>query len=322
MKRLFLAISLASACMAPLAAQASTFPNKPIRIIVPYAPGGTTDMLARVVGKHMSDNLGQSVIVENKPGANGMLGSSMVARSAPDGYTLGIATPGNHAANASLYKEVPYDTVKDFTAVSQAVNSPMILVAHPSLGVKTVGELIAKAKAEPGSIIYASGGTGSSMHLAMEQFAKMAGIKMTHVPYKGSGNSYIDLLAGRVSLLMDISPQALPRVRSGELIALGTASEERLPELPDVPTIDEAGVAGYRGGSWYGFVGPAGIPKQTLDTLNSAITAALRDAEIEKKLQAAGLQIVASKPQEFQSFIEAEVKKSAQIIKDAGIQPE
>ncbi|HWK71744.1 Bug family tripartite tricarboxylate transporter substrate binding protein [Pollutimonas sp. M17] len=321
-RRLFLLLSLASACMAPLAAQAASFPDRPIRIIVPYAPGGTTDMLARVVGKHMSDKLGQSVIVENKPGANGMLGSSMVAKAAPDGYTLGIATPGNHAANASLYKEVPYDTIKDFTAVSQAVNSPMILVAHPSLGVKTVAELIAKAKAEPGAIVYASGGTGSSMHLAMEQFAKMAGIKMTHVPYKGSGNSYIDLLAGRVSLLMDISPQALPRVRNGELIALGTASEKRLPELPDVPTIDEAGVAGYRAGSWYGFVGPAGIPKQTLDTLNSAITAALHDPEIEKKLQAAGLQIVASKPAEFQSFIEAEVKKSAQIIKDAGIQPE
>ncbi len=321
-RRLFLTLSLAAACTVPLTAQATAFPNKPIRIIVPYAPGGTTDMLARVVGKHMSDNLGQSVIVENKPGANGMLGSSMVAKSAPDGYTIGIATPGNHAANASLYKEVPYDTIKDFAAVSQAVNSPMILVAHPSLGVKTVAELIAKAKAEPGTIIYASGGTGSSMHLAMEQFAKMAGIEMVHVPYKGSGNSYIDLLSGRVSLLMDISPQALPRVRSGELLALGTASDTRLPELPDVPTIDEAGVSGYRAGSWYGFVGPSGIPKDTLATLNTAINTALRNPAIEKQLQDAGLQVVAGTPEEFQSFIEAEVKKSAQIINDAGIQAE
>ncbi|MGB6105152.1 MAG: tripartite tricarboxylate transporter substrate binding protein [Pusillimonas sp.] len=321
-RRLFLTLSLAAACTVPLTAQATAFPNKPIRIIVPYAPGGTTDMLARVVGKHMSDNLGQSVIVENKPGANGMLGSSMVAKSAPDGYTIGIATPGNHAANASLYKEVPYDTIKDFAAVSQAVNSPMILVAHPSLGVKTVADLIAKAKAEPGTIIYASGGTGSSMHLAMEQFAKMAGIEMVHVPYKGSGNSYIDLLSGRVSLLMDISPQALPRVRSGELLALGTASDTRLPELPDVPTIDEAGVSGYRAGSWYGFVGPSGIPKDTLATLNTAINTALRNPAIEKQLQDAGLQVVAGTPEEFQSFIEAEVKKSAQIINDAGIQAE
>lgn len=321
-RRLFLMLSLAVAYTSPLAVQAAEFPNKPIRIIVPYAAGGTTDMLARVVGKHMSDSLGQSVIVENKPGANGMLGSSMVARSASDGYTIGIATPGNHAANASLYKEVPYDTIKDFTAVSQAVNSPMILVAHPSLGVKTVAELIAKAKAEPGTVIYASGGTGSSMHLAMEQFAKMAGIEMVHVPYKGSGNSYIDLLSGRVSLLMDISPQALPRVRSGELIALGTASEKRLPELPDVPTIDEAGVSGYRAGSWYGFVGPQGIPKDTLGKLNTAINTALRDPATEKQLKDAGLQVVAGTPEEFQAFIEAEVKKSAQIIHDAGIQPD
>ncbi|WP_353174611.1 Bug family tripartite tricarboxylate transporter substrate binding protein [Paracandidimonas soli] len=321
-RRLFLMLPLAAACALPLTAQAQTFPDKPIRIIVPYAAGGTTDMLARVVGKHVSESLGQSVIVENKPGANGMLGSSMVAKAAPDGYTLGIATPGNHAANASLYKEVPYDTIKDFTAVSQAVNSPMILVAHPSLGVKTVAELIAKAKAAPNEIVYASGGTGSSMHLAMAQFAKMAGIEMTHVPYKGSGNSYVDLLAGRVSLLMDISPQALPRVRNGELVALGTASKERLPELPDVPTIDEAGVKGYSAGSWYGFVGPAGIPQDRLATLNKAINTALRDPAIEQQLKDAGLQVVAGTPEAFQAFIEAEVKKSAEIIRDAGIQPE
>jgi len=160
----------------------------------------------------------------------------MVAKSAPDGYTLGIATPGNHAANASLYKDVPYDTIRDFTAISQAVNSPMVLVAHPSLGVKTVRELIDKAKAAPNTIVYASGGTGSSMHLAMEQFAKMAGIKMVHVPYKGSGNSYVDLLAGRVTLLMDIIPQALPRVREGQLVALGAGSSQRLPELPEALT--------------------------------------------------------------------------------------
>lgn len=251
-----------------------------------------------------------------------MLGSSMVAKSAPDGYTLGIATPGNHAANASLYKDVPYDTIRDFTAISQAVNSPMVLVAHPSLGVKTVRELIDKAKAAPNTIVYASGGTGSSMHLAMEQFAKMAGIKMVHVPYKGSGNSYVDLLAGRVTLLMDIIPQALPRVREGQLVALGAGSSQRLPELPEVPTISEAGVPGYSAGSWYGFVGPAGIPKDVLAVLNKAINDALRDPAIEKQLKDAGLQVVASTPEAFQKFIEEQVAVSAQIIKDAGITPE
>jgi len=322
LKKLLCRLPLVAACLTPFGVAAADFPSQPIRIIVPYAPGGTTDMLARVVGKHLGDNLKTTVIVENKPGANGMLGSSMVAKSPADGYTLGIATPGNHAANASLYKEVPYDTIKDFTAVSHAVNSPMVLVAHPDLGVKTVQELIDKAKAAPDSIVYASGGTGSSMHLAMEQFAKMAGIKMTHVPYKGSGNSYVDLLAGRVSLLMDIIPQALPRVRSGQLIALGAGTKERLPELPNVPTIDESGVPGYAAGSWYGFVGPAGIPAERLEILNKAINQALRDPEIETKLKDAGLQVVAGTPEEFQKFIESQVAVSAQIIKDAGIKAE
>jgi tripartite-type tricarboxylate transporter receptor subunit TctC len=322
MKRRTFAGALATAALAPLPALAQAFPSRPIRIVVPYAAGGTTDMLARVVGRHMSEALGTPVIVENRAGANGMLGSAVVAKAPPDGYTLGIATPGNNAANASLYKEVPYDTLHDFTAVSQAVNAPMVLVAHPSLGVKTVRELIAKAKAAPGSIVYASGGTGSSMHLAMEQFARMAGIQMNHVPYKGSGNSYMDLLAGRVSLLMDIIPQALPRVRSGELLALGAASPQRLPELPDVPTIDEAGVKGYTAGSWYGFVAPARLPADVLARLNGAINAALRSPDITKQLQEAGLQIVAGSPRQFQDFITAEVGKYAQIIREAGIKPE
>ena len=306
----------------PLSAVAANFPSKPLRIIVPYAAGGTTDMLARVVGRHMADALKTPVIVENRPGANGMLGSSLVAKSPADGYTLGIATPGNHAANASLYKDVPYDTVKDFTAISQAVNSPMVLVAHPSLGVRTVSELIAKAKAQPGAIVYASGGTGSSMHLAMEQFARMAGIRMNHVPYKGSGNSYIDLLAGRVSLLMDIIPQALPRIRSGELLALGVGSPQRLAELPDVPTISESGVRGYTAGSWYGFVGPSALPADVLNQLNTAINNALRSPEITRQLQDAGLQVVAGTPDQFQQLIVSEVRKYAQIIRDANIKPE
>lgn len=320
-RRHFCTLPLLTAGLAPWA-MASSFPSKPIRIIVPYAAGGTTDMLARVVAKHIGDHTGQPVVVENRPGANGMLGSTLVAKSPADGYTMGIATPGNHAANASLYKDVPYDTLKDFQPISQAVSAPMVLVANPSLGVKTVKELIAKAKVAPESIVYASGGSGSSMHLAMEQFAAMAGIRMTHVAYKGSGNSYMDLLAGRVSLLMDIIPQALPRVRNGELLALGTASMQRLPELPDVPTIDEAGVKGYSASSWYGFVGPAGIPKDVLTQLNKLVVAAVREPAITQKLKEAGLHIVAGSPEQFQQFIESEVKKSAEIIRTAGIKPD
>lgn len=308
--------------MVPLISSAETFPSKSIRIIVPYAAGGLTDMLARLVGKHITEKTGQIVIVDNRPGANGMLGSSMVAKATPDGYTIGVATPGNHAANASLYKDVPYDTIKDFVAISQAVDSPMVLTAHPSLGVKTVGDLVAKAKAAPGTIIYASGGTGSSMHLAMESFAHAAGIQMVHVPYKGSGAAYIDLLTGRTQLILDIIPQVLPRVRKGELIALGVASAKRVPELPEVPTIDEAGVKGFSAASWYGFVGPSGIPPKTLDRLNQLIVDALRDSAITRQLQDAGMQVVASSPSQFQSFIEAQVKKAAEIIRIANIQPE
>lgn len=321
-RRTFSTVALLAVAIAPLTSLADTFPAKSIRIIVPYAAGGLTDMLARLVGKHITEKTGQTVIVDNRPGANGMLGSSMVAKSAPDGYTIGIATPGNHAANASLYKDVPYDTIKDFQAISQAVDSPMVLVAHPSLGVKTVGELIAKAKAAPGTIIYASGGTGSSMHLAMESFAHAAGIQMVHVPYKGSGAAYIDLLTGRTQLILDIIPQVLPRVRKGELIALGVASTKRQPELPDVPTIDEAGIRGFSAASWYGFVGPAGIPAKTLERLNQLIVDALRDPAITRQLQDAGMQVVASSPSQFQTFIEGQVKKAAEIIRIANIQPE
>lgn len=321
-RRTFCSVSILAPILAPLSSFADAFPSKSIRIIVPYNAGGLTDMLARLVGKHITEKTGQVVVVDNRPGANGMLGSSMVAKSAPDGYTIGVATPGNHAANASLYKEVPYDTVKDFAAVTQAVDSPMVLAAHPSLGVKTVSELIAKAKASPGTIVYASGGTGSSMHLAMESFAHMAGIQMVHVPYKGSGAAYIDLLAGRVQLILDIIPQALPRVRNGQLVALGVASTKRLPELPNVPTIDEVAVKGYTAASWYGFVGPAGIPPNILERLNQLVVDALRDPAIARQLQDAGMQVVASSPTQFQGFIEAQVKKSAEIIRIANIQPE
>jgi tripartite-type tricarboxylate transporter receptor subunit TctC len=312
----------AAACCLAAVAGAQGFPNKPIKIVVPYAPGGATDLLARTVGQHMSEQFAQAVIVENKPGANGMLGSTQVAKSPADGYTLGIASPGNHAANASLYPDIPYDTVKDFTAVSLAVEAPMVLVANPVLGVKSVDDVIKLARAKPNSISYASGGSGSSMHLAMAQFANQAGLEMIHVPYKGSGNSYVDLLGGRVTLLIDVLPSSLPHVRSGKLLALATAGTKRLPELPNVPTFAEAGLKGYSANSWYGFVAPANLPKDVLAKLNGAIVKALKDPEVAAKLSKAGLVIVASSPEQFDSFIKAEVDKAARIIKAANIKPD
>ena len=321
-RRILAAAMLAALALVPTLAAAQAFPGKPIKIIVPYSPGGTTDLLARLVAQKMSERLGQPVVIDNKPGANGMIGSDMVAKAPPDGYTLGIASPGSHAANASLYKDISYDTVKDFTPITLGVSAPMLLVVHPSLGVNSVKELIAAAKAKPGAISYASGGSGSSQHLAMEQFKMMAGIDMTHVPYKGSAASYPDLIGGSVKAEIDVVPTALPPVKGGRLKVLATGSAKRLAMLPDVPTIAEAGVPGYESSSWYGFVAPAKLPKDILDKLHAEIVRALKQPDVVEKLTNAGVIVVAGTPQEFAAHIRTEMDKSAKVIKAANIKPD
>ena len=315
------ALSLLSLTAAPvLAAEtAQQFPSRPMKIIVPYSPGGTTDLLARLVGKYLSDNLKQPVIVENKPGVNGMLGADLVAKAPADGYTLGIASPGSHAANASLYAKVTYDTIKDFTPVTLAVSAPLLLVAHPSLGVKNVKELIALAKAKPNSISYASGGSGSSQHLAMEQFIAAAGLQMTHVAYKGSAASYIDLIGGQVTLEFDVLPTAMPHTKSGKLLALAVASSARVPQLPNVPTVSESGLPGFESTSWYGFVAPANMPKDLLAKLNTEIVNALKSPSIAEALDKAGVVVVASTPEQFATHIKDEVAKAGKVIRAANI---
>ncbi len=314
-----------SAALGPLAggnALAQAFPNKPIRIIVPYSPGGTTDLLARLIGQHLSEKWGQSVLVENKPGVNGMIGSDLIAKAPADGYTIGIASPGSHAANATLYPKVTYDTVKDFTPITLAVSAPLVLVAHPGLNVSSVAEVLALAKAKPGSISYASGGSGSSQHLAMELFKSMTSVDMVHVPYKGSAASYVDLLAGRVTLAFDAMTAAVPHVKAGKLKVLATGSAKRLPFLPDVPTVAEAGVSGYEYSAWYGFVGPARMPADVLQKLNAEIIAGLHSPKVRETLEKAGVLIVGNSPAEFSSFISAEVDKAAKVIKFANIKPD
>ena len=298
---------------------AQQFPSKPMKIIVPYSPGGTTDLLARLVGKYLSDNWKQPVIVENKPGVNGMLGADMVAKAAPDGYTLGIASPGSHAANATLYAKVTYDTVKDFTPVTLAVSAPLLLVAHPSLGVTNVKELIALAKAKPNSISYASGGAGSSQHLAMEQFNSTAGLQMTHVAYKGSAASYIDLIGGQVTLEFDVLPTSMPHTKSGKLLALAVASSARVPQLPNVPTVAESGLPGFESSSWYGFVAPANLPADILAKLNAEIVKALKSPAIADALDKAGVVVVAGTPEQFATHIKEEVAKAGKLIRAANI---
>ena len=324
MKRVFYARAAAMllAAILPASAAAQAFPSKPLKIIVPYSPGGTTDLLARLVGQKLSERFGQPVIVDNKPGANGMIGSDFVAKSPPDGYTLGIASPGSHAANAALYKTMTYDIVKDFTPVTLAVSAPMLLVVHPSLNVNSVKELVAAAKAKPGEISFASGGSGSSQHLAMEQFKMMAGIDMTHVPYKGSAAAYPDLLGGTVKTQIDVLPTALPPSRAGRLKMLATGSAKRLALLPDVPTIAESGVPGYEANAWYGFVAPPNLPKAVLEKLHTEIVRALREPDVVEKLTTAGVIVVASTPQEFAAHIVTEMEKSAKVVKAANIKPD
>ena len=324
MKRVFYARAAAMllAAILPASAAAQAFPSKPLKIIVPYSPGGTTDLLARLVGQKLSERFGQPVIVDNKPGANGMIGSDFVAKSPPDGYTLGIASPGSHAANAALYKTMTYDIVKDFTPVTLAVSAPMLLVVHPSLNVNSVKELVAAAKAKPGEISFASGGSGSSQHLAMEQFKMMAGIDMTHVPYKGSAAAYPDLLGGTVKTQIDVLPTALPPSRAGRLKMLATGSAKRLALLPDVPTIAESGVPGYEANAWYGFVAPPNLPKAVLERLHAEIVRALREPDVVEKLTTAGVIVVASTPQEFAAHIVTEMEKSAKVVKAANIKPD
>jgi tripartite-type tricarboxylate transporter receptor subunit TctC len=300
-------------------AYAQNYPSKPIRIIVPYAPGGTTDILARTVGQKLQEKWGQPVIVDNRPGANGIIGTEMVAKAPADGYTLGIASPGTHAINASLYPKLQYDTVKDFTPVTLAVMAPFLFVVHPSVPANSIKELIAYAKSKPGQLSYASGGSGSSQHLAMEQFKSMAGLDITHVSYKGSAASYTDLLGGQVLMEIDVLPTALPHVKTGKLRALATGSAKRLPLLPDLPTIAESGLPGYESTSWYGFVAPANLPKNIITQLNTEITRILNAPDVREKLEKAGLVVVASTPEEFAAHIKSEMAKDAKIVREANI---
>lgn len=315
------AVMFTVALIAVVQAHAQTYPTKPIKIVVPYRPGGASDLVARLVGEKLNKAFGTPVIVDNRPGANGILGTELVARAAPDGYTLSTASVGTHAANASLYASLPYDTVKDFAPVTLAVNAPMVLIVHPSLPVRSVRELIVFVKTKPQQIAYASGGNGSSQHLAMELLKLITHIDMIHVPYKGGAEAYTDLIAGNVSLMIGAMPPALPHIQSGRLRALATAGAKRVPQLPELPTIAEAGVRGYEADAWHGFVTRAGTPRPVVEKLNVEIVKALHAADVKERLAAAGLVMVGNSPDEFLAFIKSEIEKAARIVKAANIKP-
>jgi tripartite-type tricarboxylate transporter receptor subunit TctC len=311
-------LALAAAAAVPFAAQAQAYPNKTITVIVPFAAGGTTDILARVIGQALTKELGQSVIVDNRAGAGGNIGAALAAKAPADGYTLFMGTVGTHAINQSLYTKLPYDPVKDFQPLTRVAMVPNLLVANPTKPFKTVKELIAYAKANPNKVNFGSSGSGSSIHLSGELFKSMAGVQMVHVPYKGSAPAVTDLLGGQIDIMFDNMPSAIQHVRNGKLRPIAVTTAKRSPELPDVPTIAEAGVPGYEATSWFGMFAPAGTPAPVVARLNGALVKVLAEPEVKKKLAEQGAEPLSEKPEQFAEFIRKETAKWSKVVKDSG----
>ena len=296
------------------------YPNKPIRIIVAYTPAGTTDILARALGQKLTEAWGQPVIVENRPGANGNIGTEVAAKATPDGYTLLMVTAGSHGVNPSLYRKLAWDAVKDFAPVSLVALVPNIMVVNNSVPVKNVKELIAYLKASPGKYSYGSPGLGSTAHMSMELFKSMTGTDIVHIPYKGSAGVLQDLIAGQVMITIDNMPPYLPQVKAGKLRALAVSPAKRSPAVPDVPTIAEAGVTGYDAAAWFGLVAPAGTPKAVVDKLAAETQKILKQPDVAERLSGLGAEPVGSTPDQFAAFIKVEIAKWAKVIKDAKVE--
>ncbi|MCU0806254.1 MAG: tripartite tricarboxylate transporter substrate binding protein [Burkholderiales bacterium] len=310
---------MALACASAIGADApAAFPAKPVRLVVPFPPGGSTDIIARVIGQKLSDSLGQQVIVENKPGAGGNIGVEMVARAPADGYTLVMGHVGTFGSNPALYKRLPYDPVKDFAPVTLVAMVPNLLVVQPALPVRSTQELIALARAKPGQLTYGSGGNGSAAHLAAEYFKALAGVDIQHVPYKGTAPALTDLLGGQISMQITGAPPLLPYVKSGKVRVLATASAQRLKILPDVPTIAESGVPGYAATQWYGILAPAATPKPIVEKLNREIVKAINSPDVRARLEAEGAEPVGNTPAAFAAFIRSELALWAKVVKDSG----
>jgi len=313
-----LLITVATLLATAIPAWAQQYPVRPIRLVVPFPPGGGTDTMARVVAPKLSEFLGQQVVVENRGGAGATIGAEVAAKSAPDGYTLMLATITN-AIGASLYSRLNYDLVRDFAPITRLATTPHILVVHPSVPVRTVKEFVALAKAKPGELAYSSSGSGSAAHLAGELFNSLTGVKTTHVPYKGGGPSMIALVGGEVSLAFATMPSAIGYVRSGRLRGIAVTTERRSPSTPELPTIAETGVAGYEAGSWYGLSAPAGTSKEIITRLHAETLKVVGLPDVKERLFNAGFEIVTSTPEEFAAFTRNEIQKWGKIVKAAGL---
>ncbi|MCE3001065.1 MAG: Bug family tripartite tricarboxylate transporter substrate binding protein [Betaproteobacteria bacterium] len=311
-----LAAVLLASLVLPVAAQ--TFPAKPVRLIIPFSAGGAADVPGRIITQRLADQFMQQVLVDNRPGAGSTIGADVAAKSPPDGYTLFMIS-NTHFVSAALYKKLPYDSLNDFTPITQVTSAPNVLVVHPSLPVKNVKELIALAKARPGQIDYASSGNGSTQHLTGALFAQMAGIKINHIPYRGSGPVTTDLLGGQVMLAFPGIAGMLPHIKTGRLRALGVTGAKRSPELPEVPTIAEAGVKGYEMVAWFGIAGPKGMQRDLQMRLHGDLMRVMRSPEIGKSLQAVGQEPAwQDTPEKFFDFMKVEADKWAKIVRASG----
>ena len=304
-------------CLPVALAAQGTYPNKPIRMIVPYPPGGPTDVLGRIVAQKLSESLGQQVVVENRPGASGMIGSEMVAKAAPDGYTL-LTNASIHVINPSLYAKMSFDALRDFAPVSLIAQVPLILVVNPALPVKSVQELIALGKAQPNRLNFGSSGNAAAPHLAGESFKIATGIQMQHVPYKGSAPALTDLIGGQVQLIFDSMPSAMPHVKSGKIRALAVTTAKRSPTVPDLPTIAESGVPGFDISTWYGVWAPAGTPKDIVSKVAAEMAKALQQPAVRERLAALGAEPVGNTPEEFAAYCQAELAKWSRIVRESG----
>jgi len=319
------ALSLAAtlAILTPhAAAAADAYPARPIRFVVAFPPGGGTDIIARSIAQKLAERLAQQVVVDNRPGAGGNIGTDIVAKSAPDGYTMLMGSAGPLAINASLFASMPFDPVRDLAPVTLAASTPNVLVVHPSLRAATVKELIALARTRPGEINFASSGHGTPAHLAGELFNSMAGVKLVHVPYKGAAPALADLLGGQVQLMFSTMPPALPHVKDGKLRALAVTSLKRSRATPDLPTVDEAALPGFEANTWHGVVLPAGTPPAIIARLNREIVAILHLHEVVERLSSQGAEPVGSTPEEFAAYIRSETVKWAKVVRESGAKAE
>jgi tripartite-type tricarboxylate transporter receptor subunit TctC len=322
MKTAILKTMFAIATLAPALAFAQPYPTKPVRVIVAFAPGGGADIVGRMIAQHLTERLGQSFIIENRGGAGGMVGTDVVAKAQPDGYTLLFGQQGPNAINPSLYAKMPYDAIRDFAPITQATIYPYVIALHPSVPATNFRELVALAKARPGELSFATAGLGSSAQLAAELLTRQADIKLNHIPYKGAGPALMDTVAGQVPMVFGDAASTASQARAGKVRAVAVTGAKRLPLLPEVPTVAESGLAGYDAAAWHGWLAPAGTPPAIVNKLQAEIAAILKLPEVRERLARDGIEPVGSTPQEFAAYIRFEVEKWGKVVREAGIKLE